>query len=161
MTEVNESIVVEAPYSVVLDALERRLAAVHNRIRLMVPFKSLGLPAPFGLEAEVDVSFVSVRGQKGQRQLHDEMKLHWDPVSGPYPRFDGAFTMEPVSPNTELRLAGAYEPPMGFVGDAFDAVIGAKIARATARALLEELKGLLEADFATVRDTIEQTPPKH
>lgn len=161
MTEINESIVVEAPYSIVLDALERRLAAVHNRIRLTVPFKSLGLPAPFGLEAEVDVSFVSLRGEKGRAQLHDEMQLHWEAVSGPYPRFDGAFTMQPVALQTELRLAGGYDPPMGFVGDAFDAVIGAKIARATARALLEDLKGLLEADFATVRNTIEQTPPQH
>ena len=84
MTEINEKIVADTPYSVALDGIERRLRALKNRVRLTVPLQSLGLPAPLALEAEVDVEFVSVRGGKGLTQLHDEMTIHWllNPVCG-------------------------------------------------------------------------------
>src|ERR1700730_16265670 len=125
MTEINEKIVADTPYSVALDGIERRLRALKNRVRLTVPLHSLGLPAPLALEAEVDVEFVSVRGGKGLTQLHDEMTIHWEPtLPGPYPHFDGKFHMPPLGTKTELLLSGAYQPPLGVFGAAFDAVIG-------------------------------------
>ncbi len=54
-------------------------------------------------------------------------------------------------------LSGEYQPPFGVVGEAFDAVIGKRIAEATAKMLLETLQQELEADFSAVKDTIEET----
>jgi hypothetical protein len=89
------------------------------------------------------------------------MKIRWEPsLAGPYPHFDGEFEIHPLGLKTELTLVGSYEPPGGIFGAAFDAVIGSKIAQISARTLLEDLKAHLEADYATVRDTIEQTPPR-
>ena len=160
MSEMFGTIVVNAPYSVALDALERRLRAKKNRLTLSVPLKALGLGGSFGLEQEVSVHFVSFRGHKGERRLHDEMQLTWDPTGGvPFPSFKGALKMHPLGSDTEMELNGEYTPPLGAVGEVFDAVIGKKIAEVTANALLGELKEAIEVDFAAVKDTIEKTPP--
>ena len=157
-----ETIEVDAPYSVTLDSLERRVRGHHGRFHLVVPFRDLGLPGPLGLEREVSVEFLSVRGLKGQKQLYDEMNLRWEPVGGgPYPHFEGQFKLRPLGTHTELTLHGAYDPPLGVIGDVFDAVIGQKIAQATGRVLLAELKKNLETDYLTVRETIEGSPERH
>ena len=153
------TIVIKAPYSVALDSLERRLRSKRNRITLLVPLKSLGLPTSFGFEAEVLVHFVSYRGHKGEKRLHDEMNLEWEPIGGgPFPSFKGSLKMHPLGVETEMELRGEYTPPLGPVGELFDAMIGKKLADATAAALLGDIKSSLEEDFATVKDTIEQTP---
>jgi hypothetical protein len=43
-----------------------------------------------------------------------------------------------------LGLDGTYEPPIGLIGEAFDAVVGQNIARATALDLLGRMKSSLE-----------------
>lgn len=159
MTEVFGTITVKSPYSVAMDAIVRYLRARKNLLLLTVPLKKLGLGTSVGLEREVKVDFVPLRGHKGERLLHDEMHLSWEPTGGgPFPKFIGALKMHPLSNDTELVLSGEYQPPMGVVGEAFDAVIGKRISEATAQTLLEELKEGLEADFAAVKQTIEGTP---
>ena len=159
MTEVFGTITVKAPYSVAMDAVIRFLRAKDNRLMLVVPLKKLGLGANLGLEREVNVAFVPQRGQKGMRQLHDELHLAWEPTGGgPFPNFTGSLKMHPHSSDTEIVLSGEYQPPLGVVGEAFDAMIGKKIAETTGQTLLEALKEGIEADFAAVKETIEGTP---
>jgi hypothetical protein len=159
MTEVYGKITVKAPYSVAMDAIVRFLKARKNRIPLNVPLKRLGLGTDFGLEREVNVAFLPVKGHKGERQLHDELHLAWEPASGgPFPTFQGKLKMHPLGLDTELILTGEYQPPLGVVGEAFDAVIGKHISEATAQELLQALREGLEADYAAVKATIEGTP---
>jgi hypothetical protein len=159
MSEVFGTIVVKAPYSVAMDAIVRRLRAKKNRVMLTVPLKALGLGTGIGLEREVQVSFVPYHGHKGERLLHDELKLQWEPTGGgPFPTFSGSLKMRPLGVDTEIILSGEYKPPLGAVGEVFDAVVGQHISQATATALLEDIKTETEADFATVKDTIEQKP---
>jgi len=159
MTEMCGTIVIKAPYSVAMDAIVRRLRAKKNRITLLVPFKVFGLPVNLGVEREVEVAFVPLRGYKGEAQLHDELQFTWAPVGGgPYPAFAGTMHMHPQGSDTEIVLSGEYQPPFGVLGEAFDAVIGKRIAEATAQTLLEELREELEADFAVMKQTIEETP---
>ena len=159
MTEVFGTIVVNAPYSVAMDAIMRRLRAKKNRVMLTVSLKALGLGSSIGLEREVQVSFVPYRGHKGERLLHDELQLQWEPTGGgPYPTFSGSLKMRPLGLETEITLGGEYKPPLGAVGEVFDAVVGKRISSETANALLASLKTEIEADFAAVKDTIEQKP---
>ena len=159
MTEVYGKTTVKAPYSVAMDAIVRFLKAKKNRVVLTVPLKSLGLGTNLGLEREVDVAFVPLHGHKGERLLHDELQLAWQPTGGgPFPAFKGSLKMHPLGADTELILNGEYQPPLGAVGEAFDAVIGKRISEATAQELLEALRAGLEADFAAVKATIEETP---
>ena len=161
MTEVFGTITVKAPYSVAMDAVIRRLRSKKHRITLTVPLKKLGLGTNLGLERDVDVAFVPLRGHKGERLVYDELHMAWEPSGGgPLPKFRGALKMRPLGLDTEFELSGEYEPPFGPVGEVFDAVIGKRIAQATAQALLEMLKVDLEADYAAVKETIEERPKR-
>jgi|SRR5579863_113200 len=161
MTEVYGTTTINAPYSVALDSIVRRLRVKNHRIKLSVPLAKLGFGANLGIEREVDVSFVPLHGHKGERLLHDELQFVWEPSGGgPFPTFTGSLKMHPLGVDSEIVLSGEYKPPLGVVGEAFDAVIGKRIAEATAKMLLETLRQELEADFAAVKDTIEETPNK-
>jgi hypothetical protein len=162
MTEVYGTATVNAPYSVALDSIVRRLRVKKNILKLSVPLAKLGFGANLGIDRDVEVKFVPVHGHKGERLLHDELQFVWEPAGGgPFPTFTGTLKMHPLGTQTEIVLSGEYEPPFGVVGEAFDAVIGKRIAEATAQMLLDMLQLELEADFAAVKETIEETPHQH
>jgi hypothetical protein len=79
------------------------------------------------------------------------MSVDWEPAGGgPFPQFHGTL----VASNDEnyesfsLVLDGAYQPPMGATGAAFDAALGHRIAIATARNLLAEVRDGVEKAYA-------------
>jgi hypothetical protein len=159
MTEVYGTTTVDAPYSVALDSIVRRLRVKKHRLKLSVPLAKLGFGTSLGIDREVDVAFVPLHGHKGERHVHDELQFAWEPSGGgPFPTFSGSLKIHPLGMQTEIVLSGEYQPPFGVVGEAFDAVIGKRIAEATANMLLEMLQQELEADFASVKETIEETP---
>lgn len=95
---------------------------------------------------------VLVSYDRGQDPLKfDEPWLvHWTPEDGgPYPDFDGALTVRADESYRRaiLELRGEYRPPLGTFGQAFDLVIGAKIAAGTARVLLGEIGEVMEEQF--------------
>ena len=65
---------------------------------------------------------------------------------GPYPRFAGEVFVEGSDDYDVfwLTLKGRYEPPLGVVGKAFDAIAGHRIAAATAMDLLTRMKTEME-----------------
>jgi hypothetical protein len=74
----------------------------------------------------------------------------WVPEkAGPYPRFAGTLSVASSEDydSFDLVLEGSYEPPLGAVGAAFDAVVGHRIAESTARNLLATIADSIEADF--------------
>ena len=158
MTEVFGNLTVNAPYSVAMDAIVRRLKVQKNKISLLVPFRKLGIGTNLGVERTVIVAFVPLHGSKGTQRLHDELEFTWEPDGGgPFPVFCGSLKMHPNGSRTELVLSGEYQPPGGKLGEAFDVVIGKRIAQATAQTLLEQLQQDLETDFAAIKATIEDT----
>ena len=95
---------------------------------------------------------VLVNYDKGQDPLKfDEPWLvHWTPEGGgPYPDFDGELTVRADESYRRaiLELRGEYKPPLGTFGQAFDLVVGAKIAAATARNLLQDIARSMEESF--------------
>jgi hypothetical protein len=75
--------------------------------------------------------------------------IHWEAASGgPYPEFDGELIVEADAAFNGfwLILTGAYVPPGGIAGQAFDVTLGRSIARATARDLLREMRVEIEAN---------------
>jgi hypothetical protein len=120
--------------------------SIHKGVTLL-PLKA-ALPLLKGaLEKNVLVSY-----RKGQDPLRfDEPWLvHWTPQGGgPYPDFDGELTVRADESyrRAVLELRGEYKPPLGTFGQAFDLVLGAKIAARTARALLQEIARVMEERF--------------
>jgi hypothetical protein len=77
----------------------------------------------------------------------------WAPEhAGPYPTFSGDLAIESGDDYDSfyLVLKGSYEPPLGAVGAAFDAVVGHRIAEMTARNLIATIADSIETDFGAV-----------
>jgi hypothetical protein len=73
-----------------------------------------------------------------------------DAQDGPFPHFNGTLVVESDEDYGAfwLALGGTYTPPGGIGGRVFDAVIGNRIADATARGLLVEIRDEAERRFA-------------
>jgi hypothetical protein len=160
MKKIAERITAACASSIALGIIERYLHSNGNVLYLLVPLTVLGLPCSLALERPVKVEFqVSRRNKLMLGRRHESIALTWKPQGdGPYPTFGGRLTIRPLGSETELELEGNYEPPFGALGAAFDAVAGNRAARATAHALLGELKGELEREFAVIKETIEFAP---
>jgi hypothetical protein len=69
---------------------------------------------------------------------------------GLYPTFRGTLSVEEEAGNfCRLDLDGAYTPPLGLAGAAFDAMLGHRIAVEIARAFLDEIRIGIELPFQT------------
>ncbi|MGP6157281.1 MAG: hypothetical protein ACLPYS_07200 [Vulcanimicrobiaceae bacterium] len=76
--------------------------------------------------------------------------VDWEPAGGgPFPRFHGSISAEPSEgyDGCCLVLEGAYEPPAGGGGESFDLAVGHRIALATARSLLGEVRDAVERSY--------------
>ncbi len=109
----------------------------------------LTLPIPGG-EITKDV-LVEVKRGSDPRHFDEPWLLHWDPIGGLYPSFDGTLSVQAEENyrTSRLVLAGSYTPPGGAAGAAFDAVVGARVAAATATELLRRVGDALEQRYQT------------
>jgi hypothetical protein len=112
----------------------------------------LRLELPIAPDAAVGKT-VNVRFSRERDPMHFDQPwgVHWEPAGGGlYPTFDGTLTVR-ADENYEsslLELRGRYDPPLGLVGEAFDAIAGSRIAAATARELLRTIAERIEDRFA-------------
>lgn len=141
-----------------LDRLEPFVAAYLDSLRRDDGSIHLNLAAPsrrldhVGLNLERPV-IVTVEFGPDQAGLNRVLHIRWEAEGGgPFPVFSGILTGEPVEGPSEdslLALDGSYEPPGGGAGRLFDDRIGFAIARASARALLEQLRDGAEAAYTS------------
>ncbi len=113
---------------------------------------------PFALRAPVEVPGLRV-GLTLQRDVIGQVselgekrrayRLSWRPAgAGPFPLFKGALVIDEdeASPGRSvLTLDGRYEPPLNVAGYIFDAILGTKIAHASATDLIARLSEALHA----------------
>ena len=153
MSVVKERLYVEAPYSQAAGAFERRLGFPPGGDR---GTSVLTLPFPVGENHEIArVVTATSHRLPNAANYTSQYRIAWEAgrtARGlPTPGFTGTLTLssgEDYS-ETELKLDGAYDPPAGVVGRAFDELLGRRIAHATLSALLsgvgEELREAHEA----------------
>ncbi|MBV8364611.1 MAG: hypothetical protein JO193_08620 [Candidatus Eremiobacteraeota bacterium] len=142
MTHLYQRLIVSVPYHLARKYLHDALA---RRAELHEP-TTLSLSLPVGrsaLGAEVKREVVATYSA-GRDPMHmdEPWKVHWTPKGGgPYPDFDGELTVRADEDydSCALELRGDYKPPGGVAGMAFDAMVGNRIASATARELLNVL----------------------
>jgi hypothetical protein len=112
-------------------------------LALRAPFVIPGLPEmTLTRDSVVRIARANHRGEMIARY-----DVSWQPSGGgPFPSFTGSLSI----PNAEdyencfLQLDGSYEPPLGKLGAAFDAVVGHAVAESTGRDLLERIGTYLE-----------------
>lgn len=105
---------------------------------LHLDLSALGPAALPSVEHSVRMQFTPSRDESGEPQY----RVSWHPVpGGPYPHFNGSMRLVPGGDprTTVLEVSGSYDPPLGALGAAFDAVIGRHIAGATLRAFVADI----------------------
>src|SRR5579871_172023 len=129
MSNLKETISVKCPRHYIMHHAQRYFT-VHRRdvtpgtIALWVDLSSLKLPGATRARHDVRVEQQLVQSPGGPGTLN----LSWDPGDATVPRFAGTLdSAEGDDGNTTLTLEGRYEPPLGVVGAAFDAVVGRRI----------------------------------
>ncbi len=133
-----------------LNDVLRELATTGERqiMRLRVPIDLDG-SGTSGLQKDVVVQY-----GEGVDPLHFDQPwtVQWTPHGGgAYPDFEGTLTVRADEDYNSciLELQGHYEPPFGMVGAAFDAVLGSRIASATAREFLRRIGRDIETRYRT------------
>jgi len=117
-----------------------------------------GLPAPLALQRSV---VVTVRPHHLAADMEPRYLVQWAPeLHGPFPLFEGELVVEGGDDyNTfVLCLRGNYTPPLGLVGKGFDAVVGNRVAQATADGLLHRIRDSIEQAFGV--DEARKLPAK-
>lgn len=140
----------KCPYQRARTTLEQTLREIATSgqpqlLRLRVPV-NVGQNAS-GLEKDVIVTYGTAIDP-----LHFDQpwSVNWTPHGGgPYPSFEGTLTVRADDDysSSVLELQGTYEPPFGVAGAAFDAVVGSRIASATAREFLRTLSLDIEGHY--------------
>jgi len=140
MTHLYQRVFVKTPYHLARLYLHEALANAADSHALTT--LTLSLPVHeggVGIQREVTATYAS-----GADPMHldEPWKVHWTPKGGgPYPDFDGELTVRADEDYDAcvLELRGDYKPPGGVAGKAFDAMVGSRIASATARELLNTI----------------------
>lgn len=143
MTPIAEKLLVRAP-----------LASAHRLLHAYLDAH----PAPKGTGARIvlrageatQAAIVVLQAVRRPQDMTPHYKVHWSAEGGgPFPVFDGVLTVGGDEDYNAfwLTLEGVYVPPGGVVGQVFDAVIGRRIAEATARGLLAQVRDGSEQFF--------------
>lgn len=145
MAELVERAYVNCPYhrarAYLADGIGDRIKS-GGRMTLRVPIA--------GIELKKDV-IVTISPGADPLHMDQPWRIHWTPDGGgPYPDFDGELTVRADEDYTSsiLELTGEYKPPGGALGEAFDSVVGARIAAITGQTLLARLTGEFESRYA-------------
>jgi len=130
------------PFSAVIDLAEKALRQ-HPQMRV----------SPLSAVSEnVETTAAVVDDHSDSVRRHDALLLAWRPDHPRlFPEFRGVLTARPKHRGVWLRLHGSYDPPLGFLGKAFDLVFGRAIARATMARLLAQLSAEIAAQYADTR----------
>lgn len=146
---------VNHPYEQVRDALKRDALNVFQSAtkaaasraqsvaaELRVDFGSIGVKA----DIRISVKSIDEKVFEAAATPVTQLALEWQAASNPglFPVMKAELSIYPLtSTETQLDFWGAYEPPLGAVGKAVDAVAGHRIAEASVRRFVDEVAAYL------------------
>jgi hypothetical protein len=150
MSTLKASLVTETPFAQAADLVERFFASQTAEdgvitLRLSAPGAGISIDS-FAVGHDVVAAF---RRRKGPNETI-VFELHWESADGgPFPVFDGTLTVaeDETYEVCRLILEGSYLPPGRLAGAVFDAVLGSRIAYATAQELLERIRTFLRVGY--------------
>jgi hypothetical protein len=107
-----------------------------------------------GLEIrkKIVIEVVGFCESEGSGYRHEaRIKLRWHAAEGAglFPTMNAELAAYPLSSTeTQLDLTGSYEPPLGLVGVAIDALVGHRLAEASVHQFLVDVAEQLRRDLA-------------
>jgi hypothetical protein len=106
-----------------------------------------GLGVPLALRRSV---LVTIQPHHLPADMDPRYMVQWAPEHpGPFPLFSGELTVESGDDYNSflLHIAGTYTPPLGLLGQGFDAVLGNHVAQSTVAGLLQQIGGSIQLAF--------------
>lgn len=147
---------VNHPYEAVRDTLFAGPLAVFRKATMTAlrdePGGGAELRAKLGpitVTQEVAIEVVEIRAATSPtNQPATELVLEWKAMrqSGLFPTMRATLSVYPLSATeTQLDLAGTYDPPLGMLGDVIDAISMHKVAQSSITGFIQEVAGFLRA----------------
>lgn len=151
---------VTVPYDKVRDALREDAAGLFQRATMAAARRAEAIVATLhvsvgALDINADVE-IRVRGVRETSSALGEkaalVDLEWTAARGAslFPEMRATLAIYPLSrTETQLDLSGRYRPPFGVVGKAVDAVVGHRVAQASALHFVQEVAAQLEDELGS------------
>jgi len=145
---------VNHPYEPVRDAVRKDAAGIFQKATQAAEERGGQIVASLsvnlsGLQISKDIAVqigaMREEGSLFSRVTHVELEWHAAENPGLFPAMKADLKIYPLSATeTEIDLSGEYEPPLGLLGGAIDAVLGHRLAEASVhgfvRAVVERLR---------------------
>jgi cell division ATPase FtsA len=166
---------VNHPYEAVRDALSADIGGIFQRATKVAEERRDELVAALevsigGLQVSKDVT-IQVGAIREQGAVHarvTHVELAWQAAAQPalFPMMKADLRIYGLSPTeTQIDLSGEYEPPLGLLGSAIDAVVGHRLAEASVhrfvRAVVERLRHDIKRSTLAPEGNAEQYRPLH
>ncbi len=142
---------VNHPYEAVRDALCADTLKIFSSATKAATSRARSLASELHIEfagitvgAEIAISVTSVveSTAEGSSTPSTCVRLEWGAASMPglFPMMKAELNVYPLtSTETQLDFSGTYEPPLGLVGGAFDAIVGHRIAEGSVHRFVNEV----------------------
>lgn len=151
---------VNHPYAQVRDALSKDALAVFqsatkaatSRARLVASELRLDLSG-ISVEADIVISVKKIEEQTPEMGVPvTRLQLEWQAAKMPnlFPLMNGELSIYPLTASeTQLDFSGVYEPPLGTVGKAINAVAGHRLAEASVHRFIGDVARYLRQSLPT------------
>jgi hypothetical protein len=147
---------VNQPYETVRDALRRDAGAIFRQATQVAEARTGELVASLSVEVkgfavakEIAIRIGEIQETPGPRLSHvTHIELEWQAKDAPglFPTMKAELSVYPLSgKETQIDLRGAYEPPLGPLGGAIDAMVGHRIAEASVHRFVSAVAERLRA----------------
>ncbi len=150
---------VNHPYAQVRDVLSKDAPAIFQAATKAATSRAQSIAS----ELRVDISGIALEAdivisvKKVEEQTPDmaapvtRLQLEWQAAKMPglFPLMKAELAIYPLTASeTQLDFAGLYEPPLGVVGKALDAVVGYRIAEVSVHRFVNDVAGYLRQALA-------------
>ena len=151
---------VNHPYEQVRDALSKDALAVFQSATKAAASRARSIASELrvdiggiGVEADIIISVNEHRGEGLRRHGGPvtRLQLEWQAAKMPslFPLMKAELSIYPLTgTETQLDFSGLYEPPLGAVGKALNAIVGHRIAEVSVHHFVSDVAGYLRQALA-------------
>ncbi|MGA3203879.1 MAG: hypothetical protein ABSF12_15435 [Bryobacteraceae bacterium] len=146
---------VNHPYARVRDALTKDAPALFRAATRAAASRAHSLASELridlggiGVEADINISVQNIeeRVSEASSAPVTRMQIEWEAATMPrlFPLMKAELSVYPLTATeTQLDFQGVYEPPLGPLGKAMNAIVGHRIAEASVHRFVEDVAGYL------------------
>jgi hypothetical protein len=146
---------VNHPYARVRDALSKDAPALFRAATRAAASRAHSVASELridlggiGMEADINISVQNIeeRVSEASSAPVTRMRIEWEAATMPslFPLMKAEISVYPLTATeTQLDFEGLYEPPLGPLGKAMNAIVGHRIAEASVHRFVEDVAGYL------------------